>query len=183
MKRQRGISALQPFAVMALVLLAQGQVMPRSAFATASGCSLGSLHIGPGFQGAVPDCSGPGSGCYLCGYNNTGQDGYTICSENPDGSVALCAHVAEYPDDWPTISPDDPPDPDPGEPPPDAPPPDSPGDGDGDGDGGGGGGGDCVPPDCHQADLLPGRPMVALLHRPQPAINLWLSLEVPPIHQ
>jgi len=119
---------------------------PREAHATASGCRLWSANDGPGWEGTEPDCAGSGSGCYLCAYHNTGDDGFTICSLNPDGSgpcggKACCDAVIEIPPDWPAPDPDVT-DPDPGAPPPNAPPPDSP-PGDDTGDPGGPGDGIC----------------------------------------
>ncbi len=174
MRRRRRLSALIRWAFLALLLLVQAQVRSRPALASASGCVLGSLRWGPGYQGSEPDCSGGNGGCYLCSYSNTGQDGYTICSELPDGSgSSYCSDVSQIPDDWPPPNPDEP-DPDPGAPPPDAPPPDSPGTG-GDG-GGGGGGGDCLPPKCHEADWVHVHTAVSA-HPSKPGVNLWLAVE------
>lgn len=171
--------------VLALTLTFRlGLSSPPEAGATASGCGLWGNNRTPGWEGDDPDCGGAGGGCYLCSYHNTGQDGFTICSELPDGTgpcngKACCEVVAQIPPDWPPPDPNDPPDPDPGAPPPDAPPPDSPGDGGG--DGGGGGGGDCLPPECHEADLAPR--FAATSTQRQPATNLWLSLVAVPFHQ
>jgi hypothetical protein len=121
-----------------------------------------------------------GGGCYLCSYNNDGHDGYTICSENPDGGgVSYCSDVTQIPDDWPPPDPGET-DPDPGDPPPDAPPPDSPGTG---GDGGTGGSGDCQPPDCHEADRVHVRATVLSAHPSKPGVNLWLAVQTPPRFQ
>jgi len=119
---------------------------PREASATARGCSLYSMHSAPNWEDAEPDCGISGDGCYNCSYHNTGQNGYTICAENPDGTgpfngKPLCDSVAEIPPDWPAPDPDIT-DPTPGDPPPDAPPPDSP-PGDDTGDPGGPGSGTC----------------------------------------
>lgn len=127
-----------------LALLRVGSVLgPREASATASGCSFATSTSAPLWEDQEPDCQGRGSGCYECSYHNTGDNGYTICSEEPDGSgpangKPLCDSVAEIPPDWPPPSADIT-DPDPGQPPPDAPAPDT-GDDGNPGDGGPGGG-------------------------------------------
>jgi hypothetical protein len=172
--------ARHPVALVACLAFCLGRgFTSRVLHATASGCTR--------FDNSAPrqeslttpaECVAQGGGCYQCGYTNTGEEGYTLCAENPDGSGALCGVFDQLPDDWPQP---DTPDPDPGEPPPDAPPPDSPGDGGGDG-GGGGGGGECLPPECHEADLL-FRLAATSAQRHPPATNLWLSLAAVPFRQ
>lgn len=161
-----------------LTLRAAGVLGPAAARATASGCSFRGATWAPFQEGDVPDCSANGSGCYECTYHNTGDSGYTICSETPDGGGPfnggpLCESVEEIPDNFPEPDPDAPPDPDPGQPPPDAPPPDSPPDGGGPGD-------DCAPADCHEADsVTPGLGALLTLQRTPSVVTLWLQ-ETPP---
>ncbi len=68
-------------------------MIPRAGAADSSGCSF--------VPGALPaddaQCEEGGDGCYLCEYHNTGQPGYTECSENPNGSITYCHDkVVEY---------------------------------------------------------------------------------------
>lgn len=165
-------------AVALLFLLQAGSARSlRQASATASSCSrvAGSS---PLWENAEPDCGGFGSGCYECAYHNTGDEGYTICAENPNGSGALCDSVADLPDDWPDPDPGDT-DPDPGQPPPDSPPPDAPPPDappppdNPPGDGGGAGGGGCAPPDCHEADGIPNPGPLATANRLAPWLYPW----------
>lgn len=166
--------------LVALAVRIVGAGEPAPANATASGCSLYSLRSAPLWEGSLPDCTADGSGCYQCTYANDGQDGFTICSENPDGTgpaggKPLCDTVAQIPDGFPAPDPDAPPDPDPGTLPPDAPPPDSPPD-----EGGSpGGGSGCQSPDCHEADRAPAHSPPTMVQQEQLPIGLWL-LELPP---
>jgi len=128
----------------------------------------------PQWETSEPDCDGRGSGCYECSYHNSGDNGYTICSEFPDGTgpfngKPLCDPVAAIPDDWP---PPDPNifDPDPGEAPPGVPPPDT-GGYDGGGFGGGDGGCETSPShDCSDGIVIREMselvPLASLLPRP-----------------
>lgn len=132
--------------VAAALIFGIGLASHRLHATTASGCSRVSNGAPQQESLSFPaDCSGKGTGCYECAYDNRGSSTYTICAETPNGSIALCDDVSQLPADWPDPDPGEI-DPNPGEPPPNAPPPDS---GDGSpGDGGPGSGG-CVASPSH----------------------------------
>jgi len=94
-RRARGKGETNLFRSFLIAALVAGAWLtaPRIGLADASGCSF--------VPGALPaddaQCEEGGDGCYLCEYHNTGQPGYTECSENPNGSITYCHDkVVEY---------------------------------------------------------------------------------------
>lgn len=59
---------------------------PRAASADASSCTLHPETM-PLDDGS---CGYPGDGCYLCDIYHTGDPGYQVCAESPDGTIKKC---------------------------------------------------------------------------------------------
>ena len=103
----RALSILKLGAALLVVAVIEpgGLLVSRCASATGSGCSRFNDGAPIEEQQGLPTCDAIGSGCYECAYHHTGDSGYLICSENPDGTgplngQPLCSNVAQIPPGW-----------------------------------------------------------------------------------